>query len=414
MKKLLTLTAAFLMVMSAAAAETGESCAQAVTLQYGADFVFDDVFWIRQQVSQLDENGISAFWYSTDSLFIEGYFGTGGSWGTEIECSPIGFSLSAAPNAKILIDKGELMAKVETQLAKHDELTQDEKELILSSKIYLELRPRSKQSGRFILNEFGVAAGSDCYNPWIIDLGAVYGLTEEPNVLRLDPVELDTLHVSYEPMRATDKNFTLMNVNVQFGSCEGPVVQSGRSVAGVGEGLFVPRKSLLDSAVALNKPLFFVITRGNDPATVSFRKVRNDTVRSSRTICVGEKITLGDQQVSEAGVYEYTSRQTADDYALYRNHIVTVSVDETCKADDDALDNVFDANVVVRPTGVRVGEMIQIVADGANRYDVYDITGRRVQSADFVNEASLAIYASGEYFVRITGAVSQTRKVVVY
>ncbi len=415
MKKFLTLIIMCLPLVMASAAErveTGQNCAEAVTLQYGADIpIYGDMYWIRLKVGEFDEKGISAFWYSTDSLFLEGYFATGSlSWGS-FACNPINLSIMAAPNANIIIDAGELMAKVEAQLDKHGDLTEDLKATIRSSFIYLSLEPRSHQDGRFILNEFGIAVGSDCDNPWDVALGAVYGLTEDQNVFRFNPMQLDTLHVSYEPMREEDKNFTAMDVKVHLGSCNGPIVQSAKSVKGVDEGLFVPRKSLLDSAVMLQQPLYFVVTRGSEPATVSFRRVRSDERKVNTTVCPNKPITLGDLTVSEPGEYDYYTRSVDGEYAVYHHNFATVSLADNC---EDALENIYDASVIVSPTAANLGQDIRIVAEGANHLDLYDIAGRRVQSFDFTDNTSVRINNTGEFFIRLSGNKSQVRKIVVF
>jgi hypothetical protein len=416
MKKFLALIILCLPLVMASAddrVETGQNCLEAVTLQYGADLPLDggDPYWIRLKVGEFDQKGISAFWYSSDSLFLEAYYAIGNpKWGS-FSCNKINLSIMSAPNANIIIEAGELMAKVEAQMAKQDDLTEDFKENIRSSFIYLELTPRSKDGGRFILNEFGIAAGSDCDNPWVVALGAVYGLTEDQNVFRFNPMELDTLHVSYEPMRKDDKDFTAMNVQVHFGSCNGPIVQSGKSLKGVDEGLFVPRKSLLDSAVTLNQPLFFVVTRESEPATIAFRRVRSDERRVNHTVCPNQPITLGDITVSEPGEYDYYTRSVDGEFAVYHHNFATVALADNC---EDALENVYDMSVVVCPTAAMIGQDIEIIADGANHLDVYDITGRRVQALDFTNNASIRLGNSGQFFVRISGTKHQTRKIVVF
>lgn len=389
--------------------QTGETCADAITLEYGADFTIDDVFWIRQKAGILDEDGLSAFWYSSDSLFIEAFFATGGNWGQPVTCNSIGLSIVTPPNAKILIDKGSLINRIEAQVSKGT-LTVTEKEMILSSYVYLSLEPRAK--GRFIFNQFGVAAGSDCFNPWVVDLGAVYGLTEESNVLRLNPMKLDSLHVSYEPMRTTDTDYTLMNVEVHFGECDAPIVQKGQSVSGLGEGLFIPRKSLLDSAVALNKPLYFVINRGNDPATVAFRTVKNDTVSSEVTLCEGKTVDVNGKTVSQPGIYTFESRVISGSYAIYRHNVVNVVLDEECSR--DALEDVADNSLTVRPTAVAAGQDIEIIAEGADKVEVFDITGRCLQTVLFNGSTILRINNAGEYFLRIGGTNVITRKIVVF
>ncbi len=389
--------------------QTGETCADAVTLEYGADFTIDDVFWIRQKAGILDEDGLSAFWYSTDSLFIEAFFATGGSWGQPVTCTSIGLSIVTPPNAKILIDKGSLIKRIEAQVS-NGTLTETEKNMVLSSYVYLSLEPRAK--GRFIFNRFGVAAGSDCFNPWVVDLGAVYGLTEEANVLRLDPMKLDSLHVSYEPMRASDTDYTLMNVEVRFGECDAPIVQKGQSLSGLDEGLFIPRKTLLDSVAALNKPLYFIVNRGKDPATVAFRMVKNDTVSSEIALCEGKTVNVNGKSVSNTGVYTFETRVLSGPYAIYRHHIVNVVPDEDCPP--DALEDITGNYISVRPTAVATGQDIEVVAHDADKVEVFDITGRCLQSVSFSGSTTLRINNPGEYFLRINGNMGLTRKIIVF
>ena len=349
------------------AQEAGESCVEAVPMSYGADIrISGETFWVKLKLSDFQDQGISAFWYSTDSLFLEAYLLTGVF---TKKCTPLNLSFMSAPNAKILIDANELMARVEDQMAKEGGLSEQDKESIRGSMIYMGLRPRSNQAGRFIINEFGIAAGSDCDNPWDVDLNASYGLTPQENVFRLDASKADSLHVVYEPMRNTSVDMTLMKVDVRLGDCNGPVFQSENSFDNNGEGVFIPRRSLLDSAVTLQQPLYLTITRGDEVATVVFRNVHVQNAVDEKTICAGETLEYFGQQITEAGTYNLEQKVISGDGVYYNRVALTVYVNDNC---DDALDDIL-APVAVDKY-IENGNLV-IMRNGIK----YNTTGQRIK-----------------------------------
>lgn len=413
MKKFFSILMACCTTVVMAIAQDGSSCIDAVHVEYGADITLSgDTYWIKLRVQDFNEKGLSAFWYSTDSLFLEGFMMTGNpGWGTA-KCTSFGLTMASAPNAKITFDYGALMSAVESQLAKQEQLTQEEKNMILGQMVYMSLTPKSKQTGRFIINEFGLAAGSDCANPWDVALGAYYGLTEQPNVFRLDPAIVgDSLHIVYEPLRASSTDMTAMKVQIRIGDCEnGAIVQDAASVANGGEGIVILDQAVVNQAIEAKQPLYVTVNRGNDFANVIFRNVHVGTREEKQTLCAGDTLNLYGRQFTEAGVYEFDIKNLVPDGVLYAHVTLTIEIKNDCV---DAIDMVDVANVVVRPTAARVGQDIEIVADGKNTVDVFDLTGKRVQSAEFINSTSIRINRAGEYFLRISGNANKTRKVVV-
>lgn len=337
MKKFLSLMlACCAFAVMSNAQETGAECVDAVHAVYGADIrISGDSYWIKLKLSEFQESGISAFWYSSDSLFLEAYLLTGVF---TKKCTPLNLSFMSAPNEKINIDANELLNVVESQMAKQGNLSEQDKESIRGSMVYLGLTPRSGQEGRFIINEFGIAAGSDCDNPWDVALNASYGLTPEENVFRLDAAQADSLHIVYEPMRASAKDMTVMHVDVRLGDCNGEVLQSGNSLDNQGEGIFIPRRSLLDSAVTLQKPLFFTVTRGDDYSTLAFRNVHVDEQKVFETLCEGESLIIGNRTFTEAGLYEFVYKEIKGDGVYYHNITLDIAVSDNC---DDALEDVL-------------------------------------------------------------------------
>lgn len=269
-----------------------EECNNAVDAAYGLDTLLNGSYhWLNCSIDLLEE-GVNAYWYSSDSLVLEAYLNC-------YALRPV-YTYTVVPSGVFSINREYLLQKIDS-IAALMGMGSLEEVLEWFDSVKIKATPKNGQNGRLIFQEYKEGPKTDCNNPLPIYMDATYVLTDSANVYTLVyEAQPDSLHVVWQA--EDEERDTLPTIQVRYGSCNGDILGETQTDS---LGVYVVERQWLDSAYQQGDTLFFHVFASID-GKIRFRPVTYTYVEVDTVLCEGRGLQLQDTLLTTSTSYTDT------------------------------------------------------------------------------------------------------------
>ena len=287
----------------------------------GKDTVFSGVSWMKTRIDSMLNRGLTAYWFSSDSVLIDIYPDCFNTFGTPL------YSVYVYWNNARMLSPEHIMKVIEDRGMK-DLLNAYLREA--GAAAYIKITPVGE--GRAMLYTYGDGFHSTCDDIYPVYFRVPYAMADPDNVYELSAYRARNLKfIRWEPiaLNPTEQRGPV-TVSIRKDSCSGPIVAT-YTLQDTTRVWFVDSLMLSQATSSYKKPLYLHFESNSRGIITCYNGAFYRREQITDSICHGKIFEYGEYKLTEDTVFSDTLTIYKDTFLItdYRIHFTEPSTAKT-------------------------------------------------------------------------------------